>query len=264
MNIIDAHAHIFPDKIALKASHGISDFYDLEVRYDGKVSTLLNISEPFGVTRFVVHSVATTPAQVKSINDFIEKTVNSMPQKFFGFASLHPDCDDIYDIVSQRIKAGMHGIKLHPDFQEFEADSKAAMSMYEQIDARLPVLIHAGDFRKPYSKPARILNAAKAFPKQLFIAAHMGGWSEWEDAVKLADCPNVYVDTCSTQGFVTPERMRELIDAFTPDRVFFGTDYPMWNPERELEALRRILSPAEQEKIFALNFEKAVLHGSAT
>ena len=30
--IIDAHAHIFPDKIASRAADGISSFYDIPVR----------------------------------------------------------------------------------------------------------------------------------------------------------------------------------------------------------------------------------------
>lgn len=33
--IIDAHAHIFPDKIASRAADGISSFYDIPVRFDG-------------------------------------------------------------------------------------------------------------------------------------------------------------------------------------------------------------------------------------
>jgi hypothetical protein len=44
---------------------------------------------------------------------------------------------------------------------------------------------------------------------------------------------------------------------FRADRVFFGTDYPMWDPEEELEKFLRLpLTSEEQEKILHLNFEK--------
>ena len=33
--IFDAHAHIYPDAIALKAAHSIAEFYDIPVLCDG-------------------------------------------------------------------------------------------------------------------------------------------------------------------------------------------------------------------------------------
>lgn len=41
MTIIDTHAHIYPDKIALRASQSIADFYEMPVVLDGTVGTLL-------------------------------------------------------------------------------------------------------------------------------------------------------------------------------------------------------------------------------
>ena len=69
--VIDAHAHIFPDKIAERAVQGIGSFYDLKMNFDGKISTLLDIGKSAGVDKFIVQSVATTAAQVESINIFI-------------------------------------------------------------------------------------------------------------------------------------------------------------------------------------------------
>jgi hypothetical protein len=39
--IIDSHCHIYPDKIAEKASRSTGEFYHMPSRLDGKVSTLL-------------------------------------------------------------------------------------------------------------------------------------------------------------------------------------------------------------------------------
>ena len=39
--ITDAHAHVFPDKIAEKATEGISHFYDLPMEYHGRVAEML-------------------------------------------------------------------------------------------------------------------------------------------------------------------------------------------------------------------------------
>ena len=89
--IIDMHAHIFPDKIAEKATRGIESFYDIEMDTVGNVTNLLTEGERAGIDRFVVHSVATTAAQVESINRFIVSTVEQYPDKLLGFATMHPD-----------------------------------------------------------------------------------------------------------------------------------------------------------------------------
>ena len=50
--VFDAHCHIYPDKIAEKASESIGRFYDMPMRYDGKVSTLEKIGERAGVKKY--------------------------------------------------------------------------------------------------------------------------------------------------------------------------------------------------------------------
>ena len=67
--IIDAHCHIYPDKIAQTASDSTSEFYSMPSRLDGKASTLIMRGEAAGIEHFVVQSVATSPKQVSSINN---------------------------------------------------------------------------------------------------------------------------------------------------------------------------------------------------
>ena len=45
---------------------------------------------------------------------------------------------------------------------------------------------------------------------------------------------NFYVDTSSALYALKPDHAVELIRAFGAGRVMFGTDYPMWSPEKEL------------------------------
>ena len=62
--IINAHAHIYPDKIADRAVCGIEDFYNIAVKYNGTLANLFKDGEEAGVSRFIVQSVATVPEQV--------------------------------------------------------------------------------------------------------------------------------------------------------------------------------------------------------
>lgn len=252
--LIDAHAHIFPKKIAAKASNNIGSFYDLEMRFDGSADSLLELGEQYSVDRFVVQSVATNPAQVQKINNFIADEVKAHSDKFVGFASLHPFMNNIEDEVDRVISMGLKGIKLHPDFQEFQINSKEAYKIFEIIEGRLPTLIHAGDSRFSFSNPKLLKQVVNDFPKLQIIAAHFGGWSEWDDAEKMLTDKDVYVDTSSSLYEISPDRAVELINRFGEDKVFFGTDYPMWNIGQELKYIDNLkLSNEVKEKILYKN-----------
>lgn len=256
--IIDAHAHIFPDKIARKASDGISAFYGgMKVRYDGTLGTLLKEGAAAGVDRFVVQSVATVPHQVTAINDFIAECVKQYPDKLIGFGALHPDFDDIAGETERIISLGLKGIKLHSDFQQFFIDDEFAFPIYEAAEGRLPILFHVGDERSDYSSPERLLRVVKRFPRLTVIAAHLAGWSVWDRGVELLEHSGVYADCSSSLYAMTPEHAAELIRRIGVDRVFWGTDYPMWSAAEELERFDRLpLSDGEREMILSGNVLK--------
>jgi predicted TIM-barrel fold metal-dependent hydrolase len=206
--------------------------------------------------------VATVPEQVPKINDFLSETVRLSDGFFAGFCSLHPDMteNEVGDEINRAISLGLIGVKLHPDIQTFEADSTRAFRIYEAVGDRLPILIHAGDSRYDYSSPKRIANALTAFPTLTMIAAHLGGWSEWEDSAaclagKFGD--RLYVDTSSSLYTLSPQKAVEYIHTFGEDLVIFGTDYPMWDVAEELTRFDKLdLSETTREKIFYCNYRK--------
>lgn len=257
MRIIDFHTHIFPDKIALRAAAAIGDFYNLPMNFDGTVSTLLELGGKAGVDAFVVHSVATIPQQVGPINDFIAQTATLHPGRLTGFATMHPDYPSVGKEIDRVISLGLKGIKIHPDFQKFHIDSKEALKIYEAIEGRLPILIHTGDYRYEYSKARRILSIVERFPKLDVICAHFGGWSEWEEATAVLQGSRVMVDTSSSLYALPSEKASKLIGRYGAANVLFGSDYPMWGPEKEIEYMSRIeLSAEDREKIMHGNAEK--------
>ena len=78
--IIDVHAHVYPEAIAVHAAESIGRFYGgYPMRYDGQLSTLLAGMRRAGIGRALVSSVATTPHQVSSINRFLADAANAHP-----------------------------------------------------------------------------------------------------------------------------------------------------------------------------------------
>ncbi len=253
--IIDAHAHIFPEKIAAKAAVGIGEFYDIPMESDGTLDTLLRLSDEAGVDICLVHSVATVPHQVESINNFIAQSVAEHPDRLVGFGAMHPGYEDIAGETKRIKQLGLKGVKLHPDFQHFQLDDPCAFPIYEAARAEgLPVLVHAGDSRYDFSGPARLRRAVDMFEDVTFIGAHFAGWSQWEEAQQLFTDRKIYVDLSSSLYAMTPERAAELIHSFGADRVMFGTDFPMWTAKEELERFAAIpLTDEERELILYKN-----------
>jgi uncharacterized protein len=112
---------------------------------------------------------------------------------------------------------------------------------------------------------------ALAFPQVPFVIPHFGA-GLLREVLMLADlCPNVYVDTSSSNGWIkyTPGLtleavFRQTLQVLGASRVLFGTDssfFPRgWQApiheeqKRILDRLR--VTDADQELIFGGNFER--------
>ncbi len=186
MTIIDTHAHIYPDAIALKAAKSTGIFYDIPMCLDGTLGQLMAHGEAAGISRFLVHSVAVTPSRVHSINDYLMRVSAEHPDRLIGFGTLHPDYEDVPGELD-RIKAGgLHGVKLHPDIQTFLLDDRRAVAMFRAMAERgLPALVHTGDYRYAYSQPERMAHVLDQVPDLKVICAHLGGWSVWNEAWRV-------------------------------------------------------------------------------
>lgn len=256
MKIIDFHNHVYPEKIARKATDAVGAFYDFQVmERTGTVEELMTSHKDAGIDTCVIHAVATTPHQVETVNDYVAKIAYENKGSIYAFGSLHQDYDNKIAEIDRCISMGLKGIKLHPDTQQFNVDDDRLLEAYDYMQGKLPLLLHAGDYRYDYSHPRRIQRICRMFPNLLVIGAHFGGWSVYDEGVKyLLGEENCMVDTSSTSGFTTPEKFAELIHTFGEDRLLFGTDFPMWDTKGELDRFMEVkLSDSQREKILYTN-----------
>ena len=264
MPVIDVHAHIYPDKIAAKAVAAVGKFYCYEdMSGEGTPDDLLNLCAGSPITTCIVHSVATTAKSVPSINTFLAEQGRLRPE-LISFGTMHQDFPDKEAEVERALELGIRGFKLHPDTQEVNMDDPRLMEFYEIIAGRVPLIMHTGDYRYDYSNPKRLVNVMNTFPDLVVNAAHLGGWSIYDIGFDiLHERPlaegRLFVDVSSAFAWVGRRHMRELVRMWGADRVMFGSDYPMWDPQVELnELLCCGLNDDELEQVLHLNAERFV------
>jgi len=284
--IIDFHNHCFPDKIAAKAVDSLSKSTRTKAFTDGRASSLKSAAASAGVDLSVILPVATSPDQVVKIND--RSRCYDGSDGLLSFACMHPDFSD-YKAELSRIKAmGYRGVKLHHVFQDTDIDDIRSLRIINECASLgLIVYVHAGlDMGFPgvvRCSPAMIKNALEQvgipsakdpYGGYQFIAAHMGGWRNWEEAAQFLPQLNVYIDTSTSLGRLHPRKDDDLLteedltlldsagfmrlyDAFGPEHIVFGSDSP-WNDILEtLDFLRSLpLDEASLKLILGGNAEK--------
>lgn len=257
MKIIDFHTHIYPKKIAAKAVSSVGDFYNLEMEGKGTPEDLIERGKKCGIDAFVVHSVAITAERVGAINDYIASECEKN-KEFFGFGTIHADFDDKIGEIERVRDLGLLGVKIHPDTQMFNMDDERMFELYDYLQQnKLPILIHCGDYRYDYSHPRRLKRILGEFPDLIAIGAHFGGWSVHDLAYEYLADGNCYLDTSSSFEVIGMRRAKELIRMYGAERILFGTDFPMWEAEKELSRFYSMeLTDEENELILHKNAER--------
>ena len=141
---------------------------------------------------------------------------------------------DVYAALAGDVKAGAKGLKLHPTIQCVPLTSKRTFDAVEAFAPHgLPVLFHCGyssyylggeksKENPSYSEIHYAADLVKAFPMVSFIAGHAGIFQVREVMALLSSYKNVSVDI----SFQSPEKIRDLLRAFGPERVMYGSDWP--------------------------------------
>ncbi len=260
--IIDTHVHIFPEKIASKALAGLEQQYGVSACGEATVSGIHTSMQAAGVDASVILSVATTPAQVESINNWVAEVVKT-DNSFIGLGAMHPDYPDIENEIQRMRELGLKGIKLHSEFQHFIPDEERMFRIYEALGDDMVLVFHAGDevipVREIHTTPIRLSNVLDSFPELKIVAAHLGGHRCWDEVESHLLGKNIYLDTAYVypvpgHEHITLERMVNMIEAHGFERVMFGTDYPFRDQGQEVNNIRNLgIDEKHMEMIMGTN-----------
>ena len=259
--IIDFHVHAFPDALAAKALPLLSKCSGgVKPNYDATISGLESYLAKNNVDYAVVLNIATNPHQEKKVNDFAISLLEK--KNIIPFGSVHPDSPNALSELERLAKAGIRGIKLHPDYQHFFVDDEKMFPIYKKIaELGFIAVFHAGvdiGYPKPvHCTPERLLRVLDLFDDAPVVAAHFGGWLLWDSVLEDLCGTKVYLDTAFSSGKMPPDYAKELIKAHGADKVLLGSDMPWSDTLDEVRFVQSLdLSAEDEEKILSNNAKR--------
>ena len=257
--IIDFHTHIFPGHIAAKTIDMLAKKANLVASTDGTLTGLLDSMKEAGVDLSVVLPVVTKPSQFETVNTFAASVNQKYAGTLLSFGGIHPDTPD-YKAELNRIKElGLKGIKIHPDYQGVMIDDVRYMNIIEYADALgLIIITHAGiDVGLPepvHCPPDRMRKVIDKIHPQKMIAAHYGGYGQWEEVYEYIAGENIYLDTAFTFPYIREEMFHKIFEKHGADKILFATDCPWGCQDRDVEFFQKMdLTLEVKEKILYKN-----------
>ena len=256
--LIDFHTHAFPERIAARAIGKLSqEAGGLVPQTNGTLVSLKEEMARDGVDISVVHAIATSPKQQTNVNN-VAIEMNADPA-IVAFGSIHPDAPDALAELERIQSAGLKGVKLHPEYQQFYADDERMKPIYKKItDLGLITLFHAGfdyGFLPPYHCMPQHLLGALRWLEGPVVAAHWGGLDCGRQVLdQLCGIENLWMDLSYGYGCIPKPIAQAIVEKHTPDRLLFGSDMPWHRPSWELRLVNALdLSEGDREKILFRN-----------
>jgi len=247
--IFDVHTHAFPDTLAASAIPKLEAgalWFKVAASHDGTCGGLLASMDRAGIRKAVVCSIATRPEQVPKITDWAASIAGD---RILPFASIHPDYPAPEGEIERIARAGLRGLKFHPYYMQCPLDDPRAVRIARAAAAAgLAMAFHAGydlAFEKDdAASPARVRRLHEAVPTLRLMAAHLGGWERWEEALTVLAGLPIYLETSFTLGRCPQDLVLRILSKHSPEHLLFGTDAPWTVQEDEVRKFLALPIPA--------------------
>jgi len=213
-------------------------------------------------------------------NEYVKKAfIDAHPGRFTAVGGVHTryGVEAALDMVQSAYECGFPGLKFHTATSGYP-NQKEMYPVYEKcVELGMHVQFHTGceelpGTRTKYQSPLYLDDVGMDFPELKILQLHCGIFNNMEMGLwNVMKHENMYTDIVIPMP--TLMRFRQYFDMdhirflefFMPDKVFYGTDYPMTLPFYKAMLDNIMLMPIQQEfkqKLTGDNFRKFINWGS--
>lgn len=227
------------------------------------VEDLLSLMEREGVEGAVICGFPWQRVEdCRRENDYLLEAAERHPE-LIPFVTFPPGDEGLREL-ERCLKAGARGAgELAPGtYGEGPLDAKALKELFTAVrGSGVPALVHVNEpVGHPYPGKGRVslrdiealVEAAEGIP---LVLAHLGGgFLFFELMPEVAElCRNTYYDTAALPLLYSPLIWR-VIAQIAPERLLFGTDFPLLGPKRYLQGMEEVgLEEGARRKILGDN-----------
>ncbi|WP_305080802.1 amidohydrolase family protein [Pseudonocardia sp. TRM90224] len=257
---IDMHTHVHFSTTAAQSEAGAARMAEMKEHFRSDVLGMdLHQLAAFyrerrmAAVAFTIDSLGEVAEHAPS-NEEIGEVAAEHPDVIIPFGSVHPLRGKGGAAITRRLIAdhGMRGFKFHPSVQEFYPNDRTAYPIYEVLaEHGLPALFHTGQngvgsgqkggggIRLKYSNPMFLDDVAVDFPEMPIVMAHPS--FPWQDeALAIAvHKGQVHIDLSGWSPKYWPAQLVQYANTLLRKKVLFGTDFPLFTPERWLADLEK-------------------------
>lgn len=267
--IIDFHTHIFPENISAERE---KYFFDpgFKLLYDSKKSLiagpaqLLESMEAMKIDFSVAMCFPWEDEQACiEHNTFLAETASNSRGRILSFGMVPLKSRSVHEDVSEIFNAGLSGIGEIAFYNNMSEENWIFLEeVFENaLCFGLPVCVHVNeplghDYCGKYSTSfPRLYEAIKKSPGLKIILSHWGGgilFYELMPEVKKV-FENVYYDTAASPYLYKDEVYRIASEICGPDKIIFGTDFPLLSAEKYKKGIKDLVDGAAVKKIMGEN-----------
>lgn len=257
MKTIDFHTHVFPPLFREDRSRFFPDEPAFKALYESPRSRLIgtedllkNMDEE-GIDRSVVFGFPwTKPDYFTAHNDYIIESVGRHPERITGLCCFSPLSPQGLQEARRCLDSGLSGLGELALYQSgFTLEVQESLGEIMSLCARLdvPVLLHTNEpvgHAYPGKTPmhlSEIYRFIMRYPSNRIVLAHWGGGLLFYGLMKKQvdeAFRNVWFDTAASPYLYKPEVYSVAADIVGPDKILFGSDYPLVSPKRYFQEMQ--------------------------
>lgn len=257
ISVVDAHTHIFtPEVVAGRAAYAGRDLW-FEHLYAGPRALLITAGELLasmdaaGIAQSVVCGFPWHDLGIcREHNDYMAEVAVGSGGRLAWLGTVPPALGPPAAVEAERCFAlGAVGLgELNADAQHFDLTEPAPLAPVVAVceAADRPLMLHATEPvghlypGKGTATPDRLVRFLLAFPGLRVVAAHWGGGLPFYELMPevAAAAARVAYDSAATTYLYRPQVFRAVLDVVGPQRVMFGSDFPVLRQDRLLRKVR--------------------------